>query len=86
MEVPLIAASVLFWAHICAEPPDMKGSAYNSFDQSSENGPGWTAIDSLIAQINPSVSALFPLNFSGSATFMVFVEEEELGEAGMVNC
>ena len=77
-EVPLITASVSFWAQICTEPPDMKDNSYNIFVLSSGNDLGWTVMDSLRAQINPSVSALSPLNFSVSAAFIVGFEEDKL--------
>ena len=78
-EMPLITASVSFWAQICAEPPDMKDNAYNIFILSSGNYLGWKVMDRLRDQINPSVSALSPLNFSGSAAFIVGFEEDKLG-------
>ena len=57
----------------------MKDNAHNIFVIGSENDPGWIVMDRLRAQINPSVSALSPLNFSGSAAFMVGFEEDWLG-------
>ena len=41
--------------------------------------PDRIVMDRLRAQINPSVSALSPLNFSGSAAFVRGFEEDKLG-------
>ena len=38
---------------------------------------GWTAMASLTAQMNPSVSPRSPLNFSGSAPLIGWIEVDE---------
>ena len=63
----------------------MKDRAYRIFVRSSGKDPGWIAIMSLIAQMKPSVSALSPVNLSGSAALIERVEEM-LGDVGMTIC
>ena len=62
----------------------MKERAYRIFVCSSGKDPGWIAMASFIPQMKSSVSALSPLNLSGSAALTEQVEEM-LGGCGNDN-
>ena len=84
VDSPLITASISLCAQIYAELPVMKDLAYKIFVHSSGKDPGWIAMASLIALMNPSVSIQSPLNFSGFAAFIGQIEEEVVGGAGVI--
>ena len=85
VEVLVMMVSVSFWAQVWAELPVMKVRAYSIFVRSSGKNPGWIAMASLIARMKPSVSVLSPVNLSGSATLIEWVEEMS-GDVGMTIC
>ena len=64
-------------------PLVIKERAQSIFVHSSGKEVGWTAMASLTARMNPSVSPRSPLNFSGSAPLTGRIEVDEDVGMGM---